>query len=279
MWKGLKQHCTAQAGQTNGIQGRVDNHSAAGPSIAGEELEERREDEEREADDPQEVNPEAPPDDSRTRLNQRAKSLKTPTRRNRIKWPKSNETEEWGRLNDHLCKLLQKTLRGPVEAKLNLLGRILYEECSSRFGKAASGTTGLTAKGRREKAIDDLVMNRRQHRKRWRKADETQKEGLKALWDEIRKRLAVLRRAESIRRRRKRKEKERANFFRNPFRHARGLLKEETSGSLEISKEELERHIHAQYSDPARNEQLGPPGYVPKPAEPAALFDTSVRKM
>lgn len=187
--------------------------------------------------------------------------------------------EEWRRLDEHLSELPQKALRGPVEAKMNLFGEILYEECSGRFGEVVSRKAGIRTKGRREKEIDDLMANRRQLRKRWRKAEEPEKEGLKALWDEIKRRLATLRRAERIRQRRKRKEKERASFFRNPFRHARGLLEEKTSGSLEVSKEDLEKYIQAQYSDPARNEELGSPGYMPKPAEPAALFDMSPPKL
>lgn len=52
------------------------------------------------------------------------------------------------------------------------------------------------------------------------------------------------------------------------------------SGMLEeISKKELEKYIQAQYSDPARNKQLGSPGYMPKPAEPVALFDMSTPKL
>lgn len=137
----------------------------------------------------------------------------------------------------------------------------------------------VRTKGRREKEIDDLLASRRQLCKCWRKAEESEKDGLRVLWDEIRGRLANLRRAESIRRWRKRKEKERANFFRNPFRYARGLLEEKASGTLEVSKEQLEEHIHAQYSDSARNEPLGPPGYLPKPAEPSALFDVSPPKL
>lgn len=133
----------------------------------------------------------------------------------------------------------------------------------------------IRLKGRREKGIDDLVASRRQLRKRWRKAEESEKEGLKAVWDEIRRLLANLRRAEHIRRRRKRNEKERSSFFRNLFQHARGLLEEKTSGTLDISKEKLQEHIRIQYSDPARNNPLGSPGYVPRPSEPSALFDLS----
>ncbi len=92
--------------------------------------------------------------------------------------------------------------------------------------------------------------------KRWRKAEESEKEGLKALWDEIRRRLSNLWRAERIRRWRKRKEKERSSFFRNPFRYARGLLEEKTSGILDVSKEDLQEYICTQYSDPVRNKHL-----------------------
>ncbi|KAJ8393294.1 hypothetical protein AAFF_G00061950 [Aldrovandia affinis] len=168
---------------------------------------------------------------------------------------------------------------GPNESKLNLFGEILYGECSNRYGEVTVREAVARTKGRREKEINDLVASRRQLRKRWRKADESEKEGLKVLWDEIRSSLANLRRAERIRRRRKGKEKERSSFFRNPFRHARGLLEEKTSGTLDVSKEDLEEHIRTQYSDPARNNPLGSPGYVPRPTEPSALFDTSPTKL
>ena len=57
----LMQPCTApvRAGQTNGIQGRDDNHSANRPNVA--EQEGRREAEERDVDEPKEANPVAPP--------------------------------------------------------------------------------------------------------------------------------------------------------------------------------------------------------------------------
>ena len=45
------------------------------------------------------------------------------------------------------------------------------------------------------------------------------RKSLKVHWDEIRRCLANLRRAELIRRRRIRKEMERSSFFKNPFLH------------------------------------------------------------
>ncbi len=87
----------------------VDNHSANGPNVAEAEQEERKEDEERDADEPEEVNSVAP---LRMESNQRARNLKNPLRRNKIKWPKANEAEEWRKLDEHLSGLLQKTLHG-----------------------------------------------------------------------------------------------------------------------------------------------------------------------
>ncbi len=214
----------------------------------------------------------------RTESSQKARNLKNPLRRNKIMWPKANEADEWRKLDEHLSGLLQKALRGSVVAKLNLFGEILYEECRNRYGEVTIREAVVRSKGRREKEIDDLVASRRQLCKRWRKAEESEKEGLKALWDEIRRRLANLRRAERIRRRRKRKEKERSSFFRNPFRYARGLLEEKTSGILDVSKEELQENIRTQYSDPVRNKPLDSPGYVPRPSEPSVLFNVSPPK-
>lgn len=68
-------------------------------------------------------------------------------------------------------------------------------------------------------------------------------EGLKVLWDEVRRKLACMRRPERICRHRKRKEKETASFMRNPFRHACQLLEEKKSGKLEATKEELEQYV------------------------------------
>ncbi len=85
---------------------------------------------------------------------------------------------------------------------LNCIGDILYEECRNRFGVVAEKQKGSKQKGRREREIEQLVKRRRKLRKQWRKASKEKKEGLKPLWEEVKKNLACLRRAERIRRRR-----------------------------------------------------------------------------
>ncbi len=205
---------------------------------------------------------------------------KKPARRSNIKWLKSNDAEAWRSLDTDLIKTLEGSLHQGVESKLDLIGDIIYQTCKDRFGEVISKQrTALREMGRREKEILQLVQRRRQIRKNWRKATPADKEGLKALWEEVRKRLARLRRAECIRKRGKRKQKERASFFKDPFKHARQLLEEKKSSKLEITREQLEQHVKGQYSDLQRNVPLGTPGYVPRPALPTAEFNITPPKL
>ena len=277
--KGHKQPCAAASGQTRGTESRVENHSADGPNVAeGREVEEEEgplvEDE-----PPCEHQAEKPTSPLRTEPSRKAEG-KEPARRSKIKWPKANMVEEWHKLDVDLVRILEGSLRGGAESKLNQFGDILYQESKGRFGEVSNKQrTAPREKGRREKEIGQLVQRRRQLRKNWRKATQAEKEGLKALWGEVRQRLALLRRAERIRKRRNRKEKERANFFKDPFKHARQLLEEKKSGKLEITNEQLEQHVRKQYSDPARNVPLGTPGYVPRPTPPTSKFNIMPPKL
>ncbi|XP_077382825.1 5-azacytidine-induced protein 2 isoform X1 [Festucalex cinctus] len=151
-----------------------------------------------------------------------------------------------------------------------------------RFGEAASKQSTVPRereRGRREREIAQLVQRRRQLRKSWRKATQPEKEGLKVLWEEVRQRLSRLRRAERIRKRSQRKQKERASFFKDPFKHARQLLEEKKSGKLETTREQMEQHVKRQYSDLLRNVPLGTPGYVPQPAPPTTEFNIMPPKL
>ncbi|CAK6963971.1 hypothetical protein F2P79_011962 [Scomber scombrus] len=205
---------------------------------------------------------------------------KEPGRRQPVKWPKANEIAVWQQLDKDLSVILEHSLCGQVETKLNAIGDILYKECRCRFGvKAETQSSGPKQNGRREREIEQLVKRQRQLRKPWRKASEEEREGLKPLWEEVKKSLASLRRAERIRKCRRWKEKERSNFFKNPFKHARQLLENKRSGKLEISRSELEIHIREQYSDPAKSTPLGSLGYVPRPAPPASPFYAALPKL
>uniref|UniRef100_A0A3B1JJ67 Reverse transcriptase domain-containing protein n=1 Tax=Astyanax mexicanus TaxID=7994 RepID=A0A3B1JJ67_ASTMX len=259
----------AAAGQTAGTGSQVSNHSAAGPSSA-EQATSAEVLESREAT-PESTFQAAPPP---LGVAQPASQRKQLGRRNKIKWPKSKSQEEWRSLDDHLSVVLEHSLRGTVEHKLASLSNIIYEECRERFGECAEKRAPAPRqKGRRERGIEELIANRRELRKRWRKAAPEEWEGLKLLWSDLKQRLGKLRRAERIRKRRQRKEKERRDFYRDPFKYACQLLEEKRSGKLSISKEDLEQYIKGQYTDESRDIPLGSPGYVPRPDPPKTAFD------
>lgn len=108
---------------------------------------------------------------------------KKPARRNKRKWPKSNIAEAWRKLDTDLIKTLEKRLQGDAEAKLNLFGDIIYKTCRDKFGEIISKQrTVPRERGSREKESVQLVQRCRQLRKNWRKATQSEREGLKVLF-------------------------------------------------------------------------------------------------
>lgn len=98
-------------------------------------------------------------------------------------------------------------LAGRTTTKLNLYGNIVYGEGKERFVDMPQKKNTPKQKGRREMEILKLVKERRLLREAWRKAEEHEKEGLKAIWGQLKSRLANLRKVERIRKRRGRNEK------------------------------------------------------------------------
>lgn len=82
-----------------------------------------------------------------------------------------------------------------------------------------------------------------------------------------------------VERRRRRRETERTNFFREPFKHKWQWLDEKQSGKLETSKEEVWSYMKSQYSDIKQAIPLGSPWYAPYLAQTTMLFDTFPLKL
>ena len=256
---------------------QVENHSANGPNIAESIDGTKEESPSAEAVPPRELQHQIPTTSHRTEPQAETKKA---TRRNKLKWPKANEAEAWYTLDTDLIKILEERLHGGVEAKLNLFGDIIYQTCKDRFGEVTSKQrTTPKERGRREKEIAQLVQRRRQLCRNWRKATQPKREGLKVLWEDVRQRLSKLCRVERIRKRSNQKQKERASFFKDPFKQVRQLLEEKKSGRLETTREQMEKHVKRQYSDPLRNVSLGTPGYVPRPAPPTTELNIKPPKL
>lgn len=173
------------------------------------------------------------------------KEEKIKGQRPRVKWPKAVEKREWETVNTDLTKILQQQV-GTAEKKLERLGNIIYYYGEKRFGvniRRSNKVTSVPAKSRRQQEIERLVRERRQLRKQWKKASDAEREGLMLLQGDIKPRLATLRRAENLRKLRKKKEHTRTRFYKNPFKFVKDLLTREKCGTLKIPKQELEEHL------------------------------------
>ena len=138
-------------------------------------------------------------------------------------------------VNTDLILLLEQ-LGGTAVKKLERLGDLIYSYGAERFGVADKrrSTPSIPSQSRRQQ--ERLVKERRGLKKQWRKAPEEEKEGIN-VQAEIKNRLSALRRAENLRKRRKKKERARSNFFKDPFKFVKGLFTKEKSGNLQTTKE------------------------------------------
>ncbi|KAI8485265.1 hypothetical protein Bbelb_370120 [Branchiostoma belcheri] len=279
---------TAIAGQTNEDRGRVANHrpqdftsGASAPGTGASPGEPRPDTGVQHPTETPNLEPvESIPPEEEVTTSQRVKEVGF-VKKEKIKWPKANNRAAWEELDSDLSNVLEQGLKGDIDRKLNSVGEMVYNFCSEKFGTLAVGERQPSSNnrfGRREREILQLVRRRRQLRKLWRKASPEEKVGLQVLWEEVRTRLKSLRRAERLRKKRKRKQKQRAAFFKNSYKFARGLLEEKKGGSLSVGREELEAHLEETYTDPERHKPLGPPGYIPRPAQPSVPMDISPPK-
>ncbi|XP_021349432.1 uncharacterized protein LOC110466448 [Mizuhopecten yessoensis] len=200
-------------------------------------------------------------------------------RLDKVQWPKTNDEAAWRNLDQDLEAILETTLQGNVERKVEALTSIVYSVCKERFGVETSRTqprAKTTKENRRERKIKQLRKELRELGKRFKTAPESEKVGIQQIRDDLRETLRRLRNAERLRKGRKERAKRRADFVKDPFQFSKTLLGAERSGHLESSKEEVEAHLKGVHSDNRRAEPLG---YCPRILEveaPSAPLDTKL---
>ncbi|XP_049449241.1 uncharacterized protein LOC125899203 [Epinephelus fuscoguttatus] len=182
----------------------------------------------------------------------------------RVRWPRANDSKEWEIVNRDLSVILSR-LRGNAMERLEKMGDIMYSYGVERFGvhERKRSERVQSGKSRRQREIEKLVKERRQLRKQWKKATEEEREGIKVLQEELRSRLAVLRRAEHLRKKRRKKEYARTGYFRDPFKFVKGLFSQEKGGQLKAERLEVEEYLRNTYSDLEKNRIVGFPPDIP----------------
>ena len=175
----------------------------------------------------------------------------------KIQWPAMAEEREWCEFDEDITSILENNLKGTSKRKLEVMGDMIYNLGESRCGiLEKKKKQALKEPSRRQREIKRLRQELRSLRKRWKKADVDEKEGLAELRDQVRKKLGFLRRAEYQRRKKKEKERQRKPFFKNPYQFTKGLFSQSKNGELQVSKEVLEEHLRKTYSDESRSRPM-----------------------
>ena len=201
-------------------------------------------------------------------------------RKGRIQWPTTAERKSWEAFDEDADRILEVTLAGSIEKKVNTMATIMYSMGAERFGieEEKHGKKPNEESNRRQQQISQIRAELRQLTRAYREAEEEEKPALEELRGTLRSRLKTLRRAENSRRKRKERMKKRAQFTSNPFQFVKKLLGDKRSGRLDCPKEEVEQHLRDTHSDPNRQQELGDCPQLLQPDEPTVTFDESEPK-
>ena len=161
----------------------------------------------------------------------------------KINWPRASDTVKYRQFDDTMSEAVSR-LRGKPEWKLERTAEMLYEEAKDRFGleKSASGKSGSEGsekKGgpsRRERKIAEVRREKKRLRKRWAQAEEREKAGLKALYEEIKKKHRELLREQRRVERKKEVKDTRKKFLDDPYKFAKGLFTDSKGASWSVRK-------------------------------------------
>ena len=175
-------------------------------------------------------------------------------RSHNINWPKSNSTE-WQALDEDVSKRLKIIMSSPEElAKTH--PRIIFNMVTERFGLKEREATTTTGPSRRQKHITNLRAEIKLLDKAVKSAPEEEKEGIKELQKEKLRSLRLKKRAESIRKNKRKFRKNCSEFLSQPYNFSRNLLNPKPKGVLKSTKEEVEEYLHNVHSDPDREKTL-----------------------
>lgn len=208
---------------------------------------------------------------------QEAQAPGVPQHQRRVKWPPASKGGEWQKFDDDLDGILEATMQGGADRKLQTMATMITNIATERFGAVEKrAAMNQYTKNRRADKITQLRQELRDLKKQFKNASEEEKPGLAELRCVLRKKLLTLRRAEWHRRRAKERAKRRAAFLSNPFGVTKQLLGQKRNGHLTCAKAEIDTYLHNTYSDAARDEDLGVCRDLIEPPLPATNFNTKV---
>ena len=192
-------------------------------------------------------------------------------------WPAAKETEQYKTFEE---KVFQKLGEDDGEEwtttqkRISHFTAVIYETAVEEFGtqEAKSLEKKKGGKSRNEKKMETIRKEKRRLMKLWKQAPPEEKEGLKALHEELKKQSRETQRRVRRMQRRKESKRNREQFIKNPYEATKKLFTEARSGSLKCTKEDLDAHVKQTYSDPKRAEPMPYIEGLKYPTEPGFDF-------
>lgn len=193
----------------------------------------------------------------------------------RVKWPTAN-SKEWLQLDEDIDKIMETAVKGDVDHKLQAMCTLITTLGAERFGVTAGpGCRQVERPNRRELKICHLRQELKTLKRQFRAAKKEERDALSELRHILRTKLITLRRAEWHRRKGKERARKRKAFITNPFSFTKKLLGQKKSGSLVCPVDEINHHLNITFSDPSREQDLGPCEVLVNPPEPGVQFVTA----
>ncbi|XP_021365777.1 uncharacterized protein LOC110458420 [Mizuhopecten yessoensis] len=170
-----------------------------------------------------------------------------------------NNKEAWRSLDADLHTILESTLMGSIERKVEAMGTIIYTFCKERFGVGGKqrNPKNVVIPNRRQDNIQRLRRELKAVTRQYRRASDIERIGLHQLRDDIRENLARLRKAEQVKKARKDRARKRESFIKDPYSFTKTLLGGERSGRLDSSTADIEQHLRETHGDEDRGIPLG----------------------
>lgn len=227
--------------------------------------------------DSEEVDQQVPEDHSQA-MPEPSIDTKSGERKQKIRWPPNNNKADWDQFDFDVDSILNTSLAGGIDKKVEAMATIMYNVGKERFGleevrQKQQKSTGHRNRRQQERA--SIRRDLRQLSKRYRVAPEEERAALAELRQGMRERLKILNRAERSRKRRKERARARARFTANPFQFTSKLLGKKSSGKLLAEKAEVENHLKEVHSDEKRDEELSEQPKLIQVCEPEHIFDES----
>ena len=171
------------------------------------------------------------------------KSKKAP-----INWPKAN-SRDWELLDKDLTALLKiKYLTAEKKSESHPI--IIYEMCRERFGvREKNGGNKKCGPSKRQLKCAKLRREINELKNAYKVASASEQEAIQEVNSAKLRQLRLAKRAESIRKHRKKFSANCKQFLNQPYKFSREVIAPKPKGRLESSKEEIEAHLKKAHSN------------------------------